>query len=136
MSDSGSSDCPFCSMPSDRLLEQCEHAFVIDDAFPVSLGHTLIISKRHTPSVFDLTGDELASLLRLLDSSKQRLDQSLKPDGYNIGVNVGGAAGQTVSHVHVHLIPRYSGDVPDPTGGVRNIIPGKGRYDPGQRPAS
>jgi diadenosine tetraphosphate (Ap4A) HIT family hydrolase len=130
MSAAAASDCPFCSMPEKRLREQNEHGFVVDDAFPVSPGHTLVIARRHTSSVFDLTADELASLLRLLDAARRRLDQSVRPAGYNLGVNVGAVAGQTIGHVHLHLIPRYPGDSPDPTGGVRNVIAGKGRCQP------
>jgi diadenosine tetraphosphate (Ap4A) HIT family hydrolase len=131
MEDSLPNDCPFCSMPAERIREVGSHGFVVDDAFPVTPGHTLVISRRHTSSVFDLTLEEMTSLLTLLDSAKKRLDRSLKPNGYNVGVNVGEAAGQTVWHVHLHLIPRYFGDTPDPSGGVRHVIPSKGRYIPG-----
>jgi diadenosine tetraphosphate (Ap4A) HIT family hydrolase len=121
-------DCPFCAMPPARIREQSELAFVVDDAFPVSPGHTLVIARRHTPSFFDLTPEEVLALATLLQAARSRLDEALRPAGYNIGVNVGVAGGQTVPHVHVHLIPRYPDDCPDPTGGVRNVLPGKGRY--------
>ena len=117
-------------MPQERIREACDYAFVVDDAFPVSRGHTLVIPRRHAADIFDLTKEETISLLQLLWQARTRLDFSLKPSGYNIGVNVGRAAGQTVMHVHVHLIPRYSGDVHNPTGGVRHVIPGKGSYEP------
>jgi diadenosine tetraphosphate (Ap4A) HIT family hydrolase len=117
-------------MPAERIRESSEHAFVVDDAFPVTRGHTLVIPRRHAADFFDLTREETAALIQLLWEARSRLDASLKPSGYNVGVNVGQAAGQTVLHVHVHLIPRYSGDVPDPTGGVRAVIPGKGPYGP------
>lgn len=98
------------------------------DAFPVSAGHTLVIPRRHVTSFFELTEDEVKAVYELLRQMKDQLDQNLRPGGYNIGVNVGVVAGQTIDHVHIHLIPRYSGDVADPIGGVRNVIPGKGRY--------
>jgi diadenosine tetraphosphate (Ap4A) HIT family hydrolase len=116
-------------MAPERVREANERAFVVDDAFPVSPGHTLILPKRHAESVFDLTAEEATSLLELVQVAKARLDHALAPAGYNIGVNVGKVAGQTILHAHVHLIPRYSGDLPNPVGGVRNIIPGKGPYE-------
>jgi len=116
-------------MPLERIREACEYALVVDDAFPVSRGHTLVIPRRHTADFFDLTREETTSLFQLLRQARTRLDSSLKPSGYNIGVNVGQIAGQTVMHVHVHLIPRYMGDTPNPVGGVRNVIPGKGCYE-------
>jgi diadenosine tetraphosphate (Ap4A) HIT family hydrolase len=105
------------------------HALAIADAFPVSPGHTLVIARRHTASFFDLGPNEIAAVYELLGQTKARLDETLKPAGYNIGINVGDAAGQTVGHVHVHLIPRFLGDVAEPRGGVRNVIPGKGPYE-------
>lgn len=128
MSEFPANNCPFCSVPSERIREECENAFVVDDVFPVSRGHTLVILRRHTPDFFDLTREETTSLLQLLWQARARLDSSLNPSGYNIGVNVGHEAGQTVMHVHVHLIPRYMGDTPNPIGGVRNVIPGKACY--------
>ncbi|MDW8244362.1 MAG: HIT family protein [Thermogemmata sp.] len=121
-------NCPFCSLPKERILRANTRAVAVADAFPVSTGHTLVIPLRHVTSFFDLAEDELIAIYELLHQTKKQLDQDLKPDGYNIGVNVGTVAGQTVEHVHLHLIPRYLGDVTDPVGGVRNIIPGKGRY--------
>jgi diadenosine tetraphosphate (Ap4A) HIT family hydrolase len=115
-------------MPAERIREKDAHGFVVDDAFPVSPGHSLVIVNRHVESFFELTEEEVRSLMHLLQTVRRRLDKSLIPAGYNIGVNVGPAAGQTVKHVHIHLIPRYPGDTPNPIGGVRNIIPGKGAY--------
>jgi diadenosine tetraphosphate (Ap4A) HIT family hydrolase len=115
-------------MPSGRILEDREHGFAVLDAYPVSPGHTLFIARRHVTDIFDLTGPEIADILELIKSARDRIDRSLQPAGYNIGVNVGRDAGQTVMHVHVHLIPRYPGDSDDPTGGVRAVIPGKARY--------
>jgi diadenosine tetraphosphate (Ap4A) HIT family hydrolase len=128
MSNLPPSDCPFCSIPADRLRETSAKGFVVDDAYPVSLGHSLVIAKRHVENFFELTNEEIACLVNLLHAVRERLDKSLMPAGYNIGVNLGMAAGQTVMHVHIHLIPRYPGDVPNPRGGVRNLMPGKGGY--------
>lgn len=98
------------------------------DASPLSPGHALIVPRRHEPDLFALTGEEQDALWRLLRGVRTRIQQSHHPDGYNVGVNVGAAGGQTIGHVHVHLIPRYAGDVEDPRGGIRWIIPAKARY--------
>jgi diadenosine tetraphosphate (Ap4A) HIT family hydrolase len=134
MSDFRPNDCPFCRLPAERILKCTARALAVADAFPVSAGHTLVIPRRHVTSFFELTEDEVAAVHQLLRRMKDRLDETLKPGGYTIGINVGAVAGQTVAHVHVHLIPRYAGDVADPVGGVRNILPGMGRY-PGSAPA-
>jgi diadenosine tetraphosphate (Ap4A) HIT family hydrolase len=128
MSDSPASDCPFCHLPAERVLDRNALALALADAFPVSPGHALVIPRRHATSFFDLTPAELAAIQELLCRAKDRLDATHRPAGYNIGVNVGTTAGQTILHVHVHLVPRYPGDVADPAGGVRNVIPGRGRY--------
>jgi diadenosine tetraphosphate (Ap4A) HIT family hydrolase len=128
MSDSQPSDCPFCHLPPERILDANTHAVAVADAFPVSAGHTLVVPRRHTVCFLQLTLDEMAAVYELLGRMKAHLDARLRPAGYNIGVNVGEAAGQTVLHAHVHLIPRFVGDVPEPRGGVRNVIPGKGPY--------
>src|SRR6266511_119891 len=128
MSELPPNNCPFCSIPAERIQEACALAFVVEDAFPVSPGHTLVIARRHVSSFFDLTDEEIRALWVMLRAAKERLDPSLHPTGYNVGINVGIASGQTIMHVHVHLIPRYHGDVSDPTGGIRNVIPGMGRY--------
>jgi diadenosine tetraphosphate (Ap4A) HIT family hydrolase len=117
-------------MPSDRIVEAGEHAYVVLDAYPVSPGHSLVISRRHVADVFELTEVEIGDMLRLIQSTRERIDRSHHPAGYNIGVNIGIVAGQTVMHVHIHVIPRYPGDAADPTGGVRAVIPGKARYRP------
>lgn len=101
---------------------------MIRDGFPISPGHTLLIPKRHVRSFFELTEIERHDLLALLDQAKFDLDEELKPNGYNIGINDGPAAGQTVPHMHMHLIPRFTGDSSDPRGGVRWIIPTKAKY--------
>ncbi len=128
MSGSTTPDCPFCRVDSGRVLHENELAIAIADAFPVSNGHTLVLSRRHVANLFDLTEAELTALFDLLYRVQRALAADLRPDGFNVGVNVGVAAGQTIMHVHVHLIPRFSGDLADPYGGVRNVIPGRGRY--------
>jgi len=120
--------CPFCTLPDERVIDQNDHGLVIRDGFPISPGHTLIIPLKHTGSFFDLTEAERSDLLLLLDKAKLDLENEFKPDGYNIGINDGPAAGQTVPHLHIHLIPRYAGDRVDPRGGVRWIIPEKADY--------
>ena len=120
--------CPFCSLPEARIVKANDHAFFIRDGYPISEGHTLIIPKRHVGSFFQVTDNERSSLLELLDYAKSELDAEFKPDGYNIGINDGPSAGQTVPHLHIHLIPRYVGDRTDPRGGVRWIIPEKADY--------
>ena len=98
------------------------------DGYPVSPGHALIIPKRHVASYFDLTNHEREAMNVMLQYVKQKVDERYHPDGYNIGINVNEAAGQSVFHVHMHLIPRYKGDVPNPKGGVRGVIPSKQKY--------
>lgn len=120
--------CPFCALPDARILSSGPFGVVIRDAYPVSPGHTLIIPRRHVGSFFELTADERGSLLGLLEAAKRELDDARRPDGYNIGINDGPAAGQTVPHLHIHLIPRYQGDQPDPRGGVRWVFPDKAKY--------
>jgi diadenosine tetraphosphate (Ap4A) HIT family hydrolase len=121
-------NCPFCQLNNQQIIFQDELVISFRDGFPISPGHTLIIPKRHTPSFFELTELEHKSLLYALHIMKKKLDQDFTPDGYNIGINDGLAAGQTVMHLHVHLIPRYTGDCTDPRGGVRWIFPEKAVY--------
>ena len=120
--------CPFCTLPPERIIDSNDLAIVIRDGFPISQGHTLIIPKRHTGSFFDTSDEEKLALFELIEHTKLKLDQEFCPDSYNIGINDGPAAGQTVPHLHIHLIPRYKGDQEDPRGGVRWIIPGKAKY--------
>lgn len=124
----GMDNCPFCNLPSERVIADWPLCRVVRDNFPVSEGHTLIIPKRHFPSFFDCSEAERAALMEALDAAKRDLDRRLRPDGYNIGINDGPSAGQTIQHLHVHLIPRYIGDQADPRGGVRWIFPDKARY--------
>jgi diadenosine tetraphosphate (Ap4A) HIT family hydrolase len=120
--------CPFCSLESDRIISESDYTITIRDGFPVSEGHTLIVPKRHVQSFFELQAIERAAVLQALDEVKEALDQEFSPDGYNIGINNGEAAGQTVMHLHIHLLPRYKGDAEDPRGGVRWIFPEKAKY--------
>jgi diadenosine tetraphosphate (Ap4A) HIT family hydrolase len=118
--------CPFCSPPRERVFLETEYALGIWDAYPVSPGHALLVPRRHVASWFDATSAEKGALIETVDAAKGIVDRTHQPAGYNIGINAGVAAGQTVFHLHVHLIPRYRDDVPDPRGGVRNVIPEKG----------
>lgn len=112
----------------DKYVLENDLAFAIYDKYPVNKGHMLIIPKRHTANYFDLTMEERLAIDELLFQGKQLLDETYSPDGYNVGINCGEVAGQTIFHVHVHLIPRYKGDMEDPRGGVRGVIPGKMKY--------
>ena len=102
--------------------------FVLRDAYPISQGHALVVPKQHTPSLFDLPFDTQAVLWQLVSEARRRINEELRPDGFNVGVNDGEAAGQTVMHAHIHVIPRWKDDVADPRGGIRWVIPEKARY--------
>ena len=119
--------CLFCTDPR-RVSQQNELAFSARDTYEVSPGHTLVIPRRHVASFFDLTPEEINACMELISAERQRLDEEFNPDAYNIGVNVGPAAGQSIFHAHIHVIPRYQGDVENPQGGVRHVIPGKAHY--------
>ena len=128
--------CPFCTLMygPDQRRDDITTGFndewiAVKDNYPVTEGHTLLIPLRHIESPFELWGDEMLAFIRLLKAQKRQLisnDESI--EGFNIGFNAGTAAGQTIPHVHCHMIPRRFGDVDDPIGGVRNVIPGKGNY--------
>jgi len=120
--------CPFCNPSDAEKVLSNDLAYARYDIYPVSDGHILIIPFRHVASWFDTTHEEKKAIFNLVEKSKAILDQKSSPDGYNIGINIGKTAGQTIFHLHVHLMPRYEGDVDDPTGGVRHVIPGKGNY--------
>jgi diadenosine tetraphosphate (Ap4A) HIT family hydrolase len=120
--------CPFCPPREHEVLESHPLAIAIKDSYPLTRGHSLVVPRRHVSSFFELTVDERLAILELLDRSKVTLDGEYAPDAYNIGINDGAAAGQTVMHLHVHLIPRYKGDADDPRGGVRWIFPAKAAY--------
>lgn len=122
-------ECPFCFPNDDRIAFEDRLTRALWDAFPVSPGHLLLVPKRHVPTWFDATAEEQAALMAGVDRGRELIASHPKPpDGFNIGINVGQAAGQTVFHLHVHLIPRYEDDVPDPRGGIRHVIPGKANY--------
>jgi diadenosine tetraphosphate (Ap4A) HIT family hydrolase len=120
--------CPFCPIKDREILAEHLLAAAITDSFPLTQGHTLIVPRRHVASFFELTTNERLAMLGLLDQAKATLDTKYSPSGFNIGVNDGTAAGQTIMHVHIHLIPRYQGDADDPRGGVRWIFPRKAEY--------
>jgi diadenosine tetraphosphate (Ap4A) HIT family hydrolase len=120
--------CPFCHCVDKSIWFENEWSFVIFDAFPISLGHSLIIPKRHGASFFEANEVEHLAFLQALQEAQQKLQQIYAPDGFNIGINDGLVAGQTVMHLHIHLIPRYLGDCVDPRGGVRWILPEKAVY--------
>ncbi len=119
--------CPFCILQREKIIET-ELSFAIYDGFPVNEGHVLVIPKRHTASYFDLSDEEKKDAILLLDKVKEKIEKKYKPEGYNIGININETAGQTIPHVHIHLIPRYIGDVKEPRGGVRGVIPEKKNY--------
>jgi len=123
--------CLFCAPRG--VTRRNDLAYCTRDSFPVSPGHSLIIPFRHAADFFDLSAEETAACMELLTAAKKDIDAELGPDGYNVGVNVGRAGGQSVMHVHIHLIPRYAGDHPRPQGGVRQIIPWKADYPRGDR---
>lgn len=122
--------CIFCDISKDnkRIINEDDLVFAIYDAYPVNKGHVLIITKRHVNSYFELTKDENLSIQKMILNLKIMLDKKYMPDGYNIGINSGEYAGQTIMHCHVHLIPRYKGDIDNPRGGVRGVIPNKRIY--------
>ena len=114
-------DCELCR--EDLVVFGDENAFVRHDNNSLSKGHVLIVPRRHVADFFDMTWDEKTSVLALLDKARAVISSEHAPDGFNIGVNIGKAAGQSRMHVHVHLIPRYAGDVVDPSGGIRCVLP-------------
>lgn len=120
-------DCPFCRNPNKVI--QNDLAFADYDSYPVNPGHCLVITHRHVAEYFDTTAEEKAAVWALVDEIKTVIDAEFHPDGYNIGVNIGEAAGQSVPHLHIHVIPRYKGDMENPRGGVRGVIPHKQKYE-------
>jgi diadenosine tetraphosphate (Ap4A) HIT family hydrolase len=122
-------NCPFCNPDSEReLIAESATVYAIYDKFPVNNGHALIIPKRHCSDYFELSFKEQSACIFMLNKVKEIVLDRFKPDGFNIGINVGEKAGQTINHVHIHLIPRYQGDVEEPRGGVRGVIPNKQKY--------
>lgn len=121
--------CIFCEIPDDRVLDKNALALAFRDAFPVTEGHTLIVPERHEAEYFDLTEEEALACKQLLVRQKHAImAEDVTVTGFNIGMNCGIDAGQTVFHCHIHLIPRRRGDVENPKGGIRHLIPGKGNY--------
>jgi diadenosine tetraphosphate (Ap4A) HIT family hydrolase len=120
--------CPFCDLSPGRVSRSSAHARAFADAYSVTDGHMLVVPARHVASLFELSADELADVWWLVGEVRAALAASHDPDGFTIGVNDGEAAGQTVGHAHVHVIPRRRGDVPDPRGGVRWVIPDRAPY--------
>src|SRR6056297_2517558 len=121
-------DCPFCELNPALIFHESELVVGLWDRYPVSPGHALLVPRRHVAGWFDASQEEQHALVAALEAAKREIEKEHRPDGYNIGVNIGEAAGQTVLHLHVHLIPRYHGDLEDPRGGVRNVIPAKAGY--------
>ncbi len=127
--------CPFCDLPSGRVVFENELALAFYDGYPVSDGHALVIPRRHASDYWELTPAERESCHELLESLRRKVQSDdCRVTGFNIGINAGASAGQTVFHCHIHLIPRRDGDVADPRGGIRHVIPGKGRYDTSKPP--
>lgn len=122
-------DCLFCNIPIERVIAENKEAYVIADGFAVTEYHSLVIPKRHVADFFGLNESELIAINELIQKTRQDIETvDSSVDGFNIGMNCGQSAGQTIFHCHIHLIPRRSGDVENPRGGVRHIIPGKGFY--------
>lgn len=122
-------DCPFCQTDHSRtIIAESNKAVAIFDKYPVSKGHTLVIPKKHTANYFDLSFTDQLACWNLVNHIKKRLDKEFQPQGYNVGINVNETAGQTVNHVHIHVISRYTGDVDEPEGGVRGVIPDRKTY--------
>lgn len=120
--------CIFCNIEKEKIITENEAAFAIYDSFPVSKGHILVIPKKHINNYFEADAQTKEELWKLVDECKEIVDKKYNPAGYNIGINCGEAAGQTVMHLHIHLIPRYAGDIENPRGGIRGVIPHKRIY--------
>ena len=120
--------CPFCSIPEEDILDQNKYALAIRDRCPVSAGHTLIITKRHVDDYFKLSTEEKNGSAALLEKVKNAIDRELSPDGYNIGMNIGEAAGQKIFHLHIHLIPRMMGETVNGDRAVKGVIRNKMSY--------
>ncbi len=128
-------ECPFCHLSNkEDFIVETPTAFAIYDKCPVSPGHALVIPKRHIASYFNLSIYEKMTMTDLSQYVMKKIDERFHPDGYNVGINIGEAAGQSVFHCHMHVIPRYKGDVPNPKGGVRGVIPSKQSYSTKKRP--
>lgn len=117
--------CPFCNPDPSVIFLDTADVFGLWDAFPLSPGHALLVPRRHVASWFEVTPAERAALAEATGRAKEEIETRHAPDGYNIAINTGEAAGQSIFHLHVHVIPRYKGDVPDPRAALRGVIPGK-----------
>jgi len=115
-------DCPFCNPPEEALLYENEYIRILIDSYPASRGHLLVVPKRHVESLKELKEDEKLVIMKGVELAINKLEEALKPDGFNVGANLGEAAGQTVSHIHIHVIPRYRGDTNFPRGGIRKAV--------------
>jgi diadenosine tetraphosphate (Ap4A) HIT family hydrolase len=121
--------CLFCNIPKERVIAENEYVYAIRDGFPVTELHTLVITKRHVEEYFGLTIEEILACNSLIHELRENImEADAGVEGFNIGMNAGEVAGQTIFHCHIHLIPRRKGDVQNPRGGVRHLIPGKGSY--------
>lgn len=121
-------DCPFCDPDQSRIFHDSELVLGLWDSYPVNPGHALLVTRRHVADWFEASPEERQALLSAVTIARSAILESHRPDGFNVGMNIGEAAGQTVFHLHVHVIPRYAGDAADPRGGVRGVIPGKANY--------
>jgi diadenosine tetraphosphate (Ap4A) HIT family hydrolase len=128
MTDATQLPCLFCKPPGERIFFRAALVIGLWDAYPVSPGHALLIPQRHIPTWFEASDEERDALFHAIDAAKTVIEKNHRPDGYNIGINCGAAAGQTIFHLHIHLIPRFAGDLADPRGGVRHVIPQKANY--------
>jgi diadenosine tetraphosphate (Ap4A) HIT family hydrolase len=121
-------ECPFCTLPEERIWLETDRVVAVPDYYPAADGHCLVLPRVHVGSLWDLSPEEHAEVWDLVAEVRDMLTERHSPDGFTIGVNDGLAAGQTIPHAHVHVIPRHIGDVSDPTGGLRGILPHKARY--------
>jgi len=128
MPENTNESCPFCRIPQERIILEIECGLVVYDGFPVAEGHSLVIPRIHIRSIYELPESDQSALWALVARVRDVLIERFKPDGFNVGLNDGYAAGQTIDHAHIHIIPRHRGDVEDPRGGVRWVIPEKARY--------
>jgi len=122
------SPCPFCPPPPARIFHESPLVLALWDGFPVSSGHVLLIPRRHVECWFDASEEEQHALAAAIAVARAEIEKRHRPDGFNVGMNLGAAAGQTVAHLHLHVIPRYAGDSPDPRGGVRWVVPARADY--------
>jgi diadenosine tetraphosphate (Ap4A) HIT family hydrolase len=129
-------NCRFCKPFADDIVAKNDLCYARWDRFPVSKGHLLLMPFRHAPDYFSLTTEEKHAMTALADTCREILDENFHPDGYNIGYNIGSAAGQTVMHCHCHIIPRYTGDTDNPKGGIRRVVAGRNYRDNPMRKAS